>query len=254
MPTRLVAQKIIELAQRVIIDAATLTKLTLQEFKYEDCNVDLWGRWSACFCSSTHGAPPPSEPSPGRRRPRQKPAPQRSKTNAPSALDMPCTSSGSRRAPVPRLPQYCEAATSSRCACPLAYAGRGKTLSASASSLTNRAFCRTSTIGCCSYKLRVARRPATWPDGRQPRHPDCRPAQKPTEATHSADPKRVDGLGVLFCGGQRHKFPSLENRNVCKRASATAILIGATHARSFCPLLTLFEQPKGRGSATGVGG
>ena len=34
--TRLVAQKIIELAQRGIIDTATLTKLTLQEFKYED--------------------------------------------------------------------------------------------------------------------------------------------------------------------------------------------------------------------------
>jgi hypothetical protein len=34
--TRLIAQKIIELAQRGIIDAATLTKLTLQEFKYDD--------------------------------------------------------------------------------------------------------------------------------------------------------------------------------------------------------------------------
>ena len=34
--TRLVAQKIIELAQRGIIDTATLTKLTLQEFKCDD--------------------------------------------------------------------------------------------------------------------------------------------------------------------------------------------------------------------------
>jgi hypothetical protein len=34
--TRLVAQKIIELAQRGIRDSATLTKLTLQEFKYDD--------------------------------------------------------------------------------------------------------------------------------------------------------------------------------------------------------------------------
>jgi hypothetical protein len=34
--TRLVAQKIIELARRGIIDAATLTRLTLQEFKYDD--------------------------------------------------------------------------------------------------------------------------------------------------------------------------------------------------------------------------
>jgi hypothetical protein len=34
--TRLVAQKIIELAQRGITDAATLTKLTLQEFKHDD--------------------------------------------------------------------------------------------------------------------------------------------------------------------------------------------------------------------------
>jgi hypothetical protein len=34
--TRLVARKIVELAQRGIIDAATLTKLTLQEFKYDD--------------------------------------------------------------------------------------------------------------------------------------------------------------------------------------------------------------------------
>jgi hypothetical protein len=34
--TRLVAQKIIELAQRGVRDAATLAKLTLQEFKYYD--------------------------------------------------------------------------------------------------------------------------------------------------------------------------------------------------------------------------
>jgi hypothetical protein len=34
--TRLVAQKIIELAQRGVHHANTLTKLTLQEFKYDD--------------------------------------------------------------------------------------------------------------------------------------------------------------------------------------------------------------------------
>jgi len=34
--TRLVAQKIIELAQRGVRDPATLTKLTLKEFKYDD--------------------------------------------------------------------------------------------------------------------------------------------------------------------------------------------------------------------------
>jgi hypothetical protein len=34
--TWLVARKIIELAQRGIIDGATLTKLTLQEFRYDD--------------------------------------------------------------------------------------------------------------------------------------------------------------------------------------------------------------------------
>jgi len=33
--TRLVAEKIIELAQRGIRDAATLTKMTLREFKYD---------------------------------------------------------------------------------------------------------------------------------------------------------------------------------------------------------------------------
>jgi hypothetical protein len=34
--TRLIAQKIIELAQRGVRDPATLAKLTLKQFKYDD--------------------------------------------------------------------------------------------------------------------------------------------------------------------------------------------------------------------------
>jgi hypothetical protein len=41
-------------------------------------------------------------------------------------------------------------------------------------------------------------------------HPAAAPLRSLLRQHTQPNSKRVDGLGVLFCGGQCHKFPSLE--------------------------------------------
>ena len=71
------------------------------------------------------------------------------------------------------------------------------------------AFCRTEAIGVASANCALLGDRQVGRQGGSPRHPTAAPLRSLLRQHTQTNPKRVDGLGVLFCGGGCHKFPHL---------------------------------------------